>query len=68
LSKKKKDDDWVGDLIKLGIGLLAIYFMSKLLESGKKQEEVKICPNCGARVKKWARTCPVCRSNLIYTW
>lgn len=73
ISKTKRiddedEDDWVDSLIKLGIGLLAIYFVGKLISSGNAQEEEKTCQNCGARVKKWARTCPVCRNNLIYPW
>jgi len=63
---RRKDDDWVEALIKLGIGLLAIYFIGKLLEPTKSnREQETICPKCGTRVKKWARKCPVCRKNLI---
>jgi len=63
---RKKDDDWVEKLIKLGIGLLAIYFIGKLIEQtqGNTEQDVN-CPKCGARIKKWALKCPVCRTKLL---
>ena len=62
---KKKKSDWVEDLIALGIGLLAIYFIGKLIapKNPNPQQETN-CPKCGAIIKKWARKCPVCRTNL----
>jgi ribosomal protein L40E len=63
---RKEDDDWVEDLIKLGIGLLAIYFVGKLMEPNKSNNEQETnCPKCGARIKKWAMKCPVCRTKLL---
>ena len=64
---RRNDDDWVEDLIKLGIGLLAIYFIGKLLEPSKSNTEQTNCPKCGARIRKWARKCPVCRTKL-FSW
>ena len=62
---KDNDDDWVEDLIALGIGLLAIHFIGKLLEPDKSNRERKTkCPKCGTEIKKWARKCPACRFNI----
>ena len=63
---KKKDDNWVDTLIKIGIGALAVYFLAKLLEGGRKDQEIVVCPNCGTRITKWARQCPNCRTNLMW--
>ena len=63
---RKKEDDWLEDLIKLGIGLLAIYYISKLLEPKKGNAEQETnCPKCGAPIRKWATNCPVCRTKLL---
>jgi len=68
--KKKKDDweDWIEALIALGIGALAIHFLSKLFEQASKppREAYYICPNCGASTRKWSRMCPTCR--IVLTW
>jgi len=64
--KKKADDDWVGDLIGLGIGLMAIHFLGKLAEGLNNQSGDVYCPRCKERIGKWARMCPNCR--FILSW
>ena len=59
--RRKKDDDWINDLLKLGLGLLAISFLAKLSEGGT---QITICPYCNVEIKKFARTCPSCRNSL----
>ena len=59
--RKSKDDDWVDDLLKLGLGILAISFLAKLTEGG---QQITICPYCNGQIKKFARTCPTCRNEL----
>jgi len=59
--RKSKDDDWVGDLMKLGLGVLAVAFLAKLAEN---TQQVTQCPYCNTSIGKWARTCPNCRNNL----
>lgn len=59
--RKNNDDDWVGDLLKLGLGVLAISFLAKLSEDN---QQIKECPYCHNQIKKFARTCPVCRNAL----
>ena len=59
--RKKSNDDWIEDLLKLGLGVLAISFLAKLAEN---TQQVTQCPYCNAHIGKWARTCPVCRNNL----
>ena len=54
------DDDWVEDLITLGIGALAAYFLYKAITSDK----IERCPYCNAQIKKWAVECPKCRRRL----
>lgn len=59
--RRNNDDDWVEDLLKLGLGVLAISFLAKLAEGG---QQITICPYCNSQIKKFARTCPVCRNTL----
>ena len=59
--RKSKDDDWLGDLMKLGLGVLAVAFLAKLSEN---TQQVTQCPYCNTSIGKWARTCPNCRNNL----
>jgi len=57
------DDDWVEDLVALGIGALAAYFLYKAItKSG--EENVDRCPYCHTQIKKWAVECPKCRRRL----
>ena len=60
-----EDEDWIDNLIKLGIGALAVYFIVKLV-SNREQETsaIKRCPHCGAEIRKWAVVCPSCRKSL----
>jgi len=60
--RKSSDDDWLGDLMKLGLGVLAVAFLAKLSENA---QQVTQCPYCNAPIGKWARTCPNCRNNLV---
>ena len=60
-----EDSDWIDDLIALGIGALAAYFLWKILFPDKNvQERIEMCPYCGRQIKKWAIKCPYCRSSL----
>lgn len=59
--RKSSDDDWLGDLMKLGLGVLAVAFLAKLSENA---QQVTTCPFCNTSIGKWARTCPNCRNNL----
>lgn len=60
--RRKRDDKWVDDLLKLGLGALAIYLLGKLAEGA--QPQITRCPYCGWSIGKWARTCPKCRNIL----
>jgi len=59
--RKSSDDDWLGDLMKLGLGVLAVAFLAKLSENA---QQITQCPYCNYSIGKWARTCPNCRNNL----
>jgi len=60
-----EDSDWVDDLITLGIGALAAYFLWKRFSSdGVSQGRIEMCPYCRRQIKKWAIKCPYCRSDL----
>ena len=59
--RKSSSDDWIEDLLKLGLGVLAISFLAKLSEGSP---QIKVCPYCNNQIKKFARTCPVCRNVL----
>ena len=60
-----KDDDWIENLIKLGIGALAVFFLVKLLTQDQERSgQVSRCPYCGSPIKKWALECPRCRKRL----
>jgi len=59
--RKSSDDDWLRDLMKLGLGVLAVAFLAKLSENA---QQVTICPFCNTSIGKWARTCPNCRNNI----
>jgi len=62
MSKKK---DWIEDLIALGIGALAIYFLVKILSPTGQEDRNNIrCPHCGNIIKKWAIECPICRRKI----
>lgn len=58
------NDSWVEDLIVLGIGALAVFFLAKVLSTNSDHDEITNCPFCGAQIKKWAIECPVCRRKL----
>ena len=59
------DKDWVNDSISSGVGASASYFLWKRLASnGEISERIKICPNCGREIRKWAIKCPCCRRDL----
>jgi len=59
--RKSSNDDWVGDLLGLGLGVLAVAFIAKLAENA---QQVTQCPYCNTPIGKWSRTCPNCRNNL----
>jgi len=59
--RSSSDDDWLGDLMRLGLGVLAVAFLAKLSENA---QQVTQCPYCSTSIGKWARTCPNCRNNL----
>jgi len=64
--RRKKDDDWVVDLLKIGLGVLALSFISKLNQGGTV-ETSKTCTYCGYTTNttnKWARMCPNCRNTF----
>ena len=61
--KKRKNDKWIKDLLKLGLGVLAIAFLAKM---GENTERIKQCPYCNTVIKKFARTCPMCRNLLNF--
>lgn len=63
MPRRKKDDDWVDDLLKLGLGLLALNFIAKLGDTTTSQTE-KTCSYCGHTTTKWARRCPNCRNTF----
>jgi DNA-directed RNA polymerase subunit RPC12/RpoP len=58
------DEDWIEDLIALGIGALAAYFLYKVITSNKKEDKIERCPYCGSEIKKWAIECPRCRRKI----
>lgn len=59
--RKSNEDDWLEDLFKIGLGVLAVTFIAKLSENA---QQVTQCPYCYTSIGKWARTCPNCRNNL----
>ncbi len=59
--QSRSNDDWLDDLIGLGLGVLAVAFLSKLTEN---TQQITTCPYCHTSIGKWARTCPNCRNNL----
>jgi len=59
--RKSSSDDWLEDIFKIGLGVLAIAFIAKLSEN---TQQVTQCPYCYTSIGKWARTCPNCRNNL----
>ena len=59
--RRSREDDWIEDLLKLGLGVLAISFLAKLAEG---TQQVTICPYCNSKIGKFARTCPTCRNTL----
>lgn len=61
MGRKRKNDDWLDDLLKLGLGVLAISFLAKLSEN---TQQITQCPYCNTQIGKWARSCPNCRNNL----
>lgn len=62
MARKKKGDDWVGALLALGIGFLAVQLIKKLSET--PQDTNKTCMVCGYSTNKWARMCPRCRNTF----
>lgn len=60
------NNDWVGALLALGIGAIALYALSRYLEQNNNQRPDEYpCPYCGRTIRKFARTCPHCRRVLI---
>jgi hypothetical protein len=53
-------EPWVQELLKLGIGKVAIQTLA-LIDAGIEPERVETCPYCKTPVKKWARECGKCR-------
>ena len=60
---RRKNDNWVDDLLKLGLGMLALHFIGKLAQGGTV-ETAKTCSYCGHTTEKWARMCPNCRNTF----
>lgn len=60
---RKKDDDWVGAALGLGLGVLALYFLKKLSDGTDKNTK-KVCTYCGHITEKWSRACPNCRNTF----
>jgi len=58
---RRNNDDWVNDLLGLGLGVLAVAFLAKLAEN---TQQITQCPYCNTSIGKWAMTCPNCRNNL----
>ena len=59
LARKRRissSDDWIEELLKLGLGVLSISFLAKLSEGSP---QIKVCPYCNNQIKKFARMCPV---------
>jgi len=62
------EGDWIDDLITLGIGALAVYFLVKLVSNkGRDSGTIKLCPHCGYEIRKWAVVCPSCRKRIRTT-
>lgn len=61
--RRKKNDEWVDALLALGVGFLAVHFLSKLAK-GSSVETAKTCMFCGNTTTKWARMCPRCRNTF----
>ena len=59
--RKSSNDEWLDDLLKIGLGVLAVAFLAKLADNN---QQITICPYCNASIGKWARTCPSCRNTL----
>ena len=59
---KRKKDDWVDDALKLGLGLLALHFISNLSEGTSQTNQT--CSYCGHTANKWARMCSNCRNTF----
>jgi len=61
----KKKDDLIDNLIEIGIGALAVYFLVKILsKKDQKGGSISRCPHCGYPIKKWAVVCPSCRKRI----
>ena len=61
--RKNKEEDWLEELIKLGLGAIALSLLGKLLEGGQAPT-ISSCPYCGQEIRKWSRMCPRCRTLL----
>ena len=59
---RRRNDDWIAALLALGIGYLALQFLSKSSQS--VSSESKICSYCGYESQKWARMCSRCRNTF----
>lgn len=59
--RKSSNDDWLEDLIKLGLGAIALSLLSRALQ-GNQVPEISNCPYCGQEIHKWSRSCPRCRT------
>lgn len=61
--KRRSNDRWIDDAIKIGLGVLALYFLKKLTE-GSNVESEKVCAYCGYSAQKWSRACSNCRNSF----
>ena len=59
--RRRRNNDWLNDLLGLGFGVLAVAFLAKLAEN---TQQITQCPYCNTQIGKWAMTCPNCRNNL----
>jgi len=61
--RRSNNDDWIEDLIALGIGFLAVRFLNRLTQ-GINMQTTKTCQYCGYTTTKWARMCSNCRNTF----
>ncbi|MGQ0791735.1 MAG: hypothetical protein ACT4NJ_05880 [Nitrosopumilaceae archaeon] len=61
--RRNDNEDWIAGLLALGIGFLAVQFLSRL-GRGSTVETTKTCMYCGYTTTKWARMCPRCRNTF----
>ena len=58
-------EPWIDELIELGIGAAATYYLGLIVDGGRVP--ATRCGHCGAEVKKFAVNCPRCRRRLRWT-